>query len=184
MQEREALRRQAEEARRSGVAKVASKPQEHLSCAPVFDPPIRVRDNDEDSLHVRLKRSLGSFEEVSRYLFNGMRLPGVDCRPVQSGKSDSSFVNGIQNSQAEANSQYACETYKNGPQRPPKPPSSTSRGKSSTGTSPVVKSLKNSPTKNGSKHHNNHIHQANPTSSNTTSKHCTDACFFIGLFNL
>ncbi|KRX45657.1 AF4/FMR2 family member 4 [Trichinella murrelli] len=174
MQEREALRRQAEEARRSGVAKVASKPQEHLSCAPVFDPPIRVRDNDEDSLHVRLKRSLGSFEEVSRYLFNGMRLPGVDCRPVQSG-NDSSFVNGIQNSQAEANSQYACETYKNGPQRPPKPPSSTSRGKSSTGTSPVVKSLKNSPTKNGSKHHNNHIHHANPTSSNTTSKHCTDA---------
>ncbi|KRY16346.1 AF4/FMR2 family member 2 [Trichinella patagoniensis] len=174
MQEREALRRQAEEARRSGVAKVASKPQEHLSCAPVFDPPIRVRDNDEDSLHVRLKRSLGSFEEVSRYLFNGMRLPGVDCRPVPSG-NDSSFVNGIQNSQAEANSQYACETYKNGPQRPPKPPSSTSRGKSSTGTSPVVKSLKNSPTKNGSKHHNNHVHHATPTSCNTTSKHCTDA---------
>ncbi|KRY36527.1 AF4/FMR2 family member 2 [Trichinella spiralis] len=174
MQEREALRRQAEEARRSGVAKVASKPQEHLSCAPVFDPPIRVRDNDEDSLHVRLKRSLGSFEEVSRYLFNGMRLPGVDCRPVQSG-NDSSFVNGIQNSQAEANSQYACEMYKNGQQRPPKPPSSTSRGKSSTRTSPVVKSLKNSPTKNGSKHHNNHVHHANPPSCNTTSKHCTDA---------
>ncbi|KRX22954.1 AF4/FMR2 family member 4 [Trichinella nelsoni] len=174
MQEREALRRQAEEARRSGVAKVASKPQEHLPCAPVFDPPIRIQDNDEDSLHVRLKRSLGSFEEVSRYLFNGMRLPGVDCRPVQSG-NDSSFVNGIQNSRAEANSQYACETYKNGQQRPPKPPSSTSRGKSSTRTSPVVKSLKNSPTKNGTKHHNNHVHHANPASCNTTSKHCTDA---------
>ncbi|KRZ45201.1 AF4/FMR2 family member 3 [Trichinella pseudospiralis] len=175
MQEREALRRQAEEARRSGAAKVASKPQEHLSCAPVFDPPIRLRDNNEDSLHVRLKRSLGSFEEVSSYLFNGMKLPGVDCRPVQS-RNDSSLENGIQTSQAEAKRHHACETYKNCQQHPQKHlSSSTSRGKSSMRTSPVVKSLKTSPTKNGSKHHKNDAHRANAAHHNSTSKHCTDS---------
>ncbi|KRZ17100.1 AF4/FMR2 family member 2 [Trichinella zimbabwensis] len=178
MQEREALRRQAEEARRSGAAKVASKPQEHLSCAPVFDPPIRLRDNNEDSLHVRLKRSLGSFEEVSSYLFNGMKLPGVDCRPVQS-RNDSSLQNGIQTSKVEAKRHYACETYKNCQQRPRKHlSSSTSHGKSSMRTSPVVmKSLKTSPTKNGSKHHhNNDAHHTNAAvHHNSTSKHCTDS---------
>uniref|UniRef100_A0A5S6QQR4 Uncharacterized protein n=1 Tax=Trichuris muris TaxID=70415 RepID=A0A5S6QQR4_TRIMR len=74
--ERETLRRQAEEARRCGAAEsINGVPLDADGTKPIFGPPVKIRNRD-DSLHRKLQKCLGNFDDVSGYLFKDMHYSG------------------------------------------------------------------------------------------------------------
>ncbi|CDW58007.1 hypothetical protein TTRE_0000630801 [Trichuris trichiura] len=91
--ERETLRRQAEEARRCGATEsINGVPLDSDGTKPIFGPPVKICNRD-DSLHRKLQKCLGNFDDVSGYLFKdmhysgrGMELSvGLDCSLVRTG---------------------------------------------------------------------------------------------------
>ncbi|KHJ43070.1 hypothetical protein D918_06930 [Trichuris suis] len=74
--ERETLRRQAEEARRCGaIESINGVPLDSDGTKPIFGPPVKIRNRD-DSLHRKLQKCLGNFDDVSGYLFKDMHYSG------------------------------------------------------------------------------------------------------------